>query len=329
MGTNIKSGDNTASAGLFDLQNEVASTANDIPISGLSRSILSSDNFDDSIMYTARSFGINERDIRSSIGSFTTKYPESIGSSSYADAPVAPDIPVTGTQTSIKFAEHRLKWRLHPRYSSRNWAEEPTATGVTADVTDAGNWGGGKYGKRLFNIKNDGNAYSMFFHVDLNIALNAEDKGDPKITAFMPGRRFWTSVVYFLRPSVRSTRVLKWSPGHMLCGTGAIDNSKMFRPGAIGITHSYTDIIRVNKPMIKALCSSLGIDYVASKMELDDTSYFGWAVMSANDRWDYIHGLVWEAREVVEGRSTTKIVGGNINFIAFKDDSGGAGLTSS
>ena len=133
-----------------------------------------------------------------------------------------------------------------------------------------------------------------------------------------------------------------WSPGHMIgasCGMavgGATDTSTTGIEGryksnwaSIDITHSYTDVIRINNAFIKQLCLASGIDYDLHKMQLDGTSFFGWSVRAGLDRWDYIPksdsflkdvnaSLPEGVMSYAEGQYV-HVNGGNVNFIAFKD----------
>ena len=333
----MKSGEIIQAADIKDLQSEVGSIANSIPKSGLSRSILSSDNLDDSIIYCARNFGVSEKDPVSAITTHIN-FPESIGDPRFSAAPRKHTDPVVRRTQAIGHMESRTgnAWKTIDLMSSKYWSAGPRSTDITSEIS-TDDWlcvgafpppsftpsRSEKFGERLFKVRNRGNGYSLLFHLDMNAAYSYFNKAThvKELMMFMPSDRFWSSVIYFLKPNKDSTRVLAWSPGHMLAGTGAINNSVGYAPPSVNVTHSYTDIIRVNESSIRTLCDSQGIDYDLRKMHLDDTSYFGWALMTGSDRWDYNTSPL--------DSTHLKILGGNISFIAFKDDSGGVGLENS
>ena len=373
-----KTGEQTTRSGVDSLQSEIADTANNIRKESFSRSSIGTDVLSDSVFYCARNFSINEV-VDYDAGKITVPidYPETVGSEHWNVNPVV----YTGV-ADFEVSESNEDLSIWSRQERRNWDEIAThssnrlsilsdssiSTLMTTSDWLAGDatqnyWNKFKsiFGKRLFDVPNEGKPCALYFHTDINLAhsLDNDHSLSPKEWArWRGGQRIWTSVIYALKPSRHSTRVLVWSPGHMIgasCGMamhGATattmwstdPNSRSKSNWAsIDITHSYTDVIRINNAFIKQLCLASGIDYDLHKMQLDGTSFFGWSVRAGLDRWDYIpksdsikklyETLLPEGvMSYVEGQHV-HVNGGNVNFIAFKDcdasDHNRAGTSSS
>ena len=370
-----KTGEKTRPEGISELQYEAASTANNIKKESFSRSSFGTDALNDSVFYCARNFSINEV-VDYDAGKVTESiaYPETLGGSHWKENPPVydgvADFEVTfdytyDTNSSIWHRQERRDWSEIPTHSSNRLStlsDSSISTLMTTSDWLAGDstqnkWNKFKsiFGTRLFNVPNEGRPFALYFHTDINLAhsLDNDHSLSPKEWArWRGGQRIWTSVIYVLKPSRHSTRVLVWSPG---VGKFIVRPVKT-NWASIDITHSYTDVVRINNDFIKQLCLASGIDYELHKMQLDGTSFFGWSVRSGLDRWDHVprteddtelaaiiaqQALSGDFSGVVGLKAGTMsynkgqhvhVNGGNVNFIAFKDydenDNNRAGTSS-
>ena len=355
-----ESGDTTEPSSIDLMQQQVGGAANDLKTENISRGALGPDVLNDSVMYCARNFSVNER-----VGYFSgciidhyAGYPETILGPHWEVDPVSSD-PVLNPHQSVWHAEERRRWKVIESHSVSTLLKPPTDQTISTSIT-TDDWVGrndysttdsyrSSFGKKLLNIPNKGTGYSLMFHTDINLAHSIDNNhslNPREFKRWLGGQRVWTSVVYALKPSAASTRVLCWSPGHMI---GASANMAMSgfqgvtgqsAAASVDITHSYTDVININNDFIERLCNARGIDFTARKMELDGTSFFGWIVVGALDRWDNIPPV--EGLGSKEGNSKLKaggggkgyqffqkiqVNGGSTNLIAFKDSRAGGILT--
>lgn len=337
------------------MQGDVATDANNLDGDAVGRGSVGPDVLNDSIIYCARNFSVNERIENEKISSYRP-FPETIGGPYYEDInyPVNSD-PIVSKHSSIKHREERRRWSRISSHSSGPLADIADSNVVEPISTQ--DWVGGgifgadlrfqwPFGSKMFTIPNNGRGYNLLFHTDINLSFATTNKGvgDMRWWQWMAGQRAWTSVIYALKPNRLSTRVLCWSPGHMIGASASIrmfgtDGTENFR--SIHKTHSYTDVISINNTFIRRLCDAQGIDFTTRKMHLDGTSSFGWAVMGCLDRWDNVNpestGLAYkeenysdsfEENHLKQEPQLTKaqriqVVGGNTNFIAFKDADNG------
>ncbi len=348
-----ESSDSISPLSIKVLQRDVGGEANLMSSTNVSRGAFGPDVLNDSVIYCARNFSVNER-VDYNQGCNIDKYidfPETLGGPYYDADPVSSD-PITAPHASVWHSEERRRWRVIPSHSvSRLLTEADTSisTSVTTDDwTGSGDYAStdslrSSFGRRLLNIPNNGNGYSLMFHTDINLAhsLDNDYTLNPKeFKRWLGGQRVWTSVVYVLKPSEKSTRVLCWSPGHMIGASGneIPESAFMSKYGqsptaTVDITHSYTDVIRINNNFIRRLCNARGVDFDSRKMSLDSTSFFGWIVVGGLDRWDYVPpygGLEGAVSDLISGPGESydrmqkiHVNGGTTNIIAFKDEDAG------
>tara|TARA_Y100001963_G_scaffold157951_1_gene255892 strand:- start:2482 stop:3678 length:1197 start_codon:yes stop_codon:yes gene_type:complete len=356
---------------LSDLQDRIGRQANDIPKERVGRASFGPDQLNDSVFYTARNFSINER-LGYKAGRITgyNDFPETIRGVHWGVSPPVHDKVATKDSdplTSIYHRQARRLWdRITPMSSLGTIAsiaaddaenlDRVSEAVTTDDWSNSGldptqsSWIGFEnlFGSRLFKISNQGRGYHLMFHQDINIAhsLDNDTTLSPKEwKRWLGGMRFWTSIIYVLRPSKDSKRVICWSPSHMIGASGSVvpkgsspipfsikglpEKEEQSNWASINITHSYTDIININDVMIKRLCDAHGFDFFEEKMQLKNDSYFGWATMSTLDRWDAVpkDGLTSAVKDYLAGSEGNMsyihgqeihVSGGSTNFIAFK-----------
>lgn len=338
------------------MQDDVSKDANNLISSTIGRGSVGSDVLNDSIIYCARNFSVNERTSGQKIHSYKA-FPETIGGEHWDDAnyPIG-SVAIVSKHDSIKHREERRDWSVINSHSSSTLADLADAT-VTEQITTP-DWEGtgifspagvrfkNPFGRKMFKIPNHGRGYNILFHTDINIAFATTNKGISDMIWFqwLAGQRVWTSVIYALKPNRNSTRVLCWSPAHMLGASASINMSAITNNSrSIQKTHSYTDVISVNDTFIRRLCDAQGIDFTDSKMHLDETSSFGWTVVGCLDRWDEVppdskelayNPDIYPNKDFIEDHlnqepqltkaQRIQVVGGNTNFIAFKDAENGS-----
>ena len=332
------------------MQDDVSKDANNLISSSIGRGSIGSDVLNDSIVYCARNFSVNETVSGQRIQRYRA-YPETIGGMHWEDAnyPVGSDT-IVSKHDSIKHREERRAWSVINSHSSGMLADlaDPTTTELitTDDWTGLGIFSGDAFkdpfGRKMFKIPNHGRGYNILFHTDINLAFATTNEGmsDLYWYEWLSGQRVWTSVIYALKPNRNSKRVLCWSPAHMLGASASINMSGTTNNSrSIQKTHSYTDVISVNDTFIRRLCDAQGIDFTNRKMHLDETSSFGWTVVGGLNRWDnvdpdtselaYPAGNAWSDEHLSKEPKLTKaqrvqVVGGSTNFIAFKDAENGS-----
>tara|TARA_Y100000401_G_scaffold38880_1_gene29432 strand:+ start:19056 stop:20204 length:1149 start_codon:yes stop_codon:yes gene_type:complete len=358
-----KSGDRVLKSDIEKLQKSVSGVGSSLYKENIARGAIGPDVLNDSVLYCARNFGINERvNYKENCNiKFPVKFPETIVGP-YWGVDVAPFDDITRYPLAdIYHREERRRWTEISSHSSKRLLDG-TDTNVSHLVETDDWYGVGDYfsatenpgehrqfsvdfGKRLMNIPNRGNSYSLFFHADLNISESLDNnlKLEPKeYKRWLCGHRVWTAVIYCLLPNKNSKRVVCWSPGHMIgasaCEVASGQQSKtgQLHSANLAITHSYTDIIRINNSFVTRLCEAQGIDHVARNMKLDETSYFGWKIVGGVDRWDDVSGsegsgLSGLVGDVSSGAGPASgslsyrdgqmvvVNGGSVNIMAFKD----------
>jgi len=353
MSTYPKTNDQTGISSIQLMQNTVADEANSIDSEMIGRGSVGSDVLNDSVIYCARNFSVNEQIESQNIFRYRP-FPETIAGPHWSVTPVNTD-PIVDEHTSIWHRQERREWGVLDSHSSGTLADLANPDIVETITTD--DWIGSAdfdsdlrfkhpFKSKMFKIPNRGRGYNLLFHTDINLSFATGNRGGPdtKWIRWFGGQRIWTSVIYALKPNINSKRVLCWSPGHMIGASASISFDKNDNFPSIQKTHSYTDVISVNDTFIRRLCDAQGIDFVDKKMELDGTSSFGWAVTACLDRWDevdphtddkYAFGGSFSASfaskqltGLAQGQRI-QVVGGNTNFIAFKDiDNGADSLTN-
>jgi hypothetical protein len=362
------SNDDLSRRSISDLQKRIGTDGNTIPKESVGRASFGPDQLHDSVIYTARNFSINER-VGYKYGRISNfqDFPETIKGVFWGvNPPVYPKVATKAVSSSdsLQSIWHRQSRRLWGRVNALSSqgiiagvGEEDSSNldviseGVnTEDWSNSGldptqnSWVGykGLFGDRLLKISNQGRGYHLLFHADIHIAhsLDNDTTLSPKEwKRWLSGMRFWTSIVYVLRPSKDSKRVICWSPSHMIGASGSVvpkgsskDVSKAEHQSnwaSINITHSYTDVLNINDVFIKRMCDAHGIDFEEEKMQLKNDSYFGWTVMSTLDRWDGVpkDGLTSAVKDYLAGAEgivdyihgqEIHISGGSVNFMAFK-----------
>tara|TARA_R100000231_G_scaffold6732_5_gene9830 strand:+ start:19684 stop:20808 length:1125 start_codon:yes stop_codon:yes gene_type:complete len=359
-----ESGEKTSSLSINKVHASVAQEANAMDVDNVSRGALGPDCLNDSVIYCARNFSMNERvdHLQGATIDQHIEFPETVYGPYWGVTPPGSD-PLINDHSSTFHREERRRWaKINTHCSSRQLVDADPSTITSGHDTDdylgIGDYASSRsyrsdFGSTLLNIPNNGNGYSLFYQTDINIAHSLDNNiaiSPSKFKRWLGGHRFWTGVVYLLRPSIKSERVLCWSPDHMVgasaCEVTTGTEAKRGQLGTahLGITHSYTDVIKVNNDFIKRLCDAQGINFELRKMALDGTSYFGWMVVGGLDRWDYIvpgsasSGLsdavgayVDEVGGVVLEMSyglgqLVQTNGGSTNIIAFKDPDSGSVL---
>lgn len=353
-----KSGNTVKKNDIQELQRSVTGIGRSLFPENTSRGCMGPDVLNDSVIYCARNWGVNERiDFNQNCNiKHHSAYPESIRGPYWGVEVPTSDSVTRYPHSSIYHREERRRWTEIPTHSSRRVLAGEDLNIVKHVTTD--DWLGENdydvsshkpfredFGSNLMKIPNNGNSYSLFYHSDLNLAQSLDNdlSLNPKeYKRWLGGHRVWTAVIYCLLPNENSERVICWSPGHMLGASASeVQNGQQAKAGQLhcahlAITHSYTDIIRINNSFITRLCEAQGIDHVARKMYLDGTSYFGWKVVGALDRWDRVPpskggGLTALVDDISQGTTPNQgelsyrdgqmivVNGGSTSIMAFKD----------
>lgn len=228
-----KSGNTVKKNDIQELQRSVSDIGNSLVAENLSRGSIGPDVLQDSVIYCARNWGVNERiDFNQNCNiKHHTNYPESIRGPYWGVEVPTSDSVTRYPHSAIYHREERRRWTEIPTHSCRR-VLAATDPNLSTGPIETDDWLGlnsynvtahkpfkEDFGTRLLNIPNNGNAYALFYHTDLNIAQSLDNdlSLDPKeYKRWMCGQRFWTAVIYCLKPNKDSERVLCWSPGNML-----------------------------------------------------------------------------------------------------------------
>mgnify|MGYP003649334252 CR=1 FL=1 len=312
MPTTPKSGDKITRDSISTMQSEVAASGQALTIDDFSRGAIGSEHLHDTVIYCARNL------IAPTQGQLgrSVAYPETQGGPHWRSTPLA-------TNEVIWYANARERWDTIDAYSSElhGYAAFSAGENVSEPIGM-----GTEAGSHFFRIPNEGNGFSMLFYANVrfrwNLGIGNEGRTFNHWETWDSGERFWTSIVYYLKPNSNSKKVLKWSHADLIGASASVQNdyesgagTAMFGEGtsqsaqidelidaALGkigfsdnkwknteIVHSYQDIVTINQQTIDRLAEYSGFDVEADNLKLEDgrKCFFGWTVNIASDRWDY------------------------------------------
>ena len=323
MPTSPKSGEKITRSSISQMQEEVAASGQALTVDDFSRGAIGSEHLNDTVIYCARNL---IAPTQGPLGD-AVDYPETKNGPHWGGS---------GGEV-LWHANERERWDCIDAYSSELHAKAAFDAGETVSENTGIS---STAGNHFFSIPNEGNGFSMLFYANIrfrwNLGLGKEHSSREfnKWTTWSNGQRFWTSIIYYLRPNINSKKILKWSHADLLGASGSVRNGAgqplANRFQNTEIIHSYQDIVTINQQTIDKLAEYSGFDVDADNLKLEDGKkcFFGWTIKLGCDRWDY--GGASDASMFTYHSATGnptymngmkyRVGKGNVGFIAFKYD---------
>ena len=314
MPTSPKSGEKITRSSISQMQEEVAASGQALTVDDFSRGAIGSEHLNDTVIYCARNL---IAPTQGPLGD-AVDYPETKNGPHWGGS---------GGEV-LWHAKERERWDCIDAYSSELHAKAAFDAGETVSENTGIS---SPAGNHFFSIPNEGNGFSMLFYANIRVRWNlgiGDDNVFDKWKPWYRGQRFWTSIVYYLKPHINSKKILKWSHGDVLGASGSVGSASENVFQNTEIVHSYQDIVTINQETIDQLASYQGYDVDAENLKLSDSKkcFFGWKAVIASDRGDY-KGMLGTSMTDRDALGPTynngmkyRVAKGNVGFLALKYD---------
>ena len=291
----INSGDIIRPGAISDLQAEVTSDLNAglSSVSGqIARGAIGPEHLYDGAVITARNFEVGD----STKVIHHIKNPETINGPHWEAGPLG--IGAASRHRWYWHAQERKSWSTIGTYGSTATSaeSEPQVVRTTSPKDEVDLW----------RIDNQGKGFSLMFYLNarLKYALGRFRKKWDHPAKMWDGMRFWTGVVYYMKPNPDVSVQLEWSPDYMVGAFSSEFNAtnKEAHGGEVAkglnshttieAIHAYQDVQFINQDFVDRLALMNGHATATTPHDftLRGSALFGWRFVGGSDRWDQI----WE-----------------------------------